>query len=194
MAALAKPAPAGAWPVAEAAGAAVADLPKLTAKYAEELSWKRHNKFACNFWLSSEARLVESAVIKTATTPCGRRSSRPSSTPGLGRRRRRGPARRLLPGAHGDLQPRRGPELMWSPPLVKTRRAEARFGAALAVMRRRMELARLVAYNKRATQKVGAKIAAFVGLVYEAGDDVDCAKMDGMALDDDVEDDAMICV
>ena len=67
MAALAKPAPAGAWPVAEAAGAAaVADLPKLTAKYAEELSWKRHNKFACNFWLSSEARLVESAVIKTA--------------------------------------------------------------------------------------------------------------------------------
>ncbi|KAH8055767.1 hypothetical protein JL722_8118 [Aureococcus anophagefferens] len=117
MAALAKPAPAGAWPVAEAAGAAaVADLPKLTAKYAEELSWKRHNKFACNFWLSSEARLVESA------------------------------------------------------------------------------LARLVAYNKRATQKVGAKIAAFAGLVYEAGGDADCAKMDGMALDDDVEDDAMICV
>ena len=129
MAALAKPAPAGAWPVAEAAGAAaVADLPKLTAKYAEELSWKRHNKFACNFWLSSEARLVESAVIKTAYDAMWQTVFQAKLDAG-GWAAAAGEAQRVVycQARTETCNLVAGPELMWSPSFVKTRgAAEAR--------------------------------------------------------------------
>lgn len=153
---------------------ALGDMTKIAHKYAEELSWKRHNRFACQFWLNSEDACIQSAVIKCAYDAIWEVVFKGKLDEGGWALAPAGDARdQIYCRARTETCNRvTGPGLMYRPDFIKTREeAEAKFFKVVTVMRRRMEYGRLLARRAGVTKDVGGKIASYLGLVYHEGDE-----------------------